>query len=553
MNSIAIPDGYLAPKEYLPHLCRFLPELEYPQRLNLAEEMLDLNLVEHVDKTAIYFETERVSYRELHAKVNKFANALRDLGIQRNDRVILRSLNNPEQIIWNFACWRIGAIPVLVSHLNRAAELAFKINDSEAVAICVDSESYGEVEKALSECPKLQHVVVHGACIPGTLQFEEMIREQSDQAVSADTTKKDIGRIIYSSGTTGKPKAILTTLEGVLSICDTFGRNVLKLRSDDVLGGHPYFSFAFGAGSFLYLPWRFGASVSIISHFSAERQFQLIGEHGITILFGVPTAIRILLGVPGAESRFRLSSLRLIQSAGEPMPVTTLREWKQRFGHVILDSLGSGELHYWLSTFEGMPEEKLGSNGLAVPGYECLIVDEQLNPVPLGTPGELIVRGPLGHLYWRRPHAQASAVCPSDSRFAGWSRPGLYCLQDADGYFWLKSRLDDMIVTSGYKVPGGEVEAVLNRHPIVQESAVIGVPDSERGSIIKAFVVLREGIAPDIQLIPSLQDFVKQELEPYKYPRQIEFIDKGAMPRTATGKVQRKALRDREVACTAKE
>ncbi len=548
MNRSVIPEDYLAPRSHLPQLLKSLPELAYPKRLNLAEELLDANLAEHADKIAIYADTGNLSYRQLHAKVNRFANALRDLGIRQNDRVVLRSLNNPEQIIWNFACWRVGAIPVLVSHLNRAPELAFKVNDSEAVAICVDSESYADVGKARDDCPGLRHIIVHGESIPGTLNFEDLLRTQPDQALSADTSREDIGRVIYSSGTTGNPKAIVMTLEGVLSICDTFGRNVLEVRPDDVFGGHPYYSFAFGAGSFLYLPWRFGASVSITPHFNAERLFEQIGKHGITLLFAVPTALRMMLGIADAESRYQLSTLRAVQSAGEPLPEKTLCDWKQRFGHVILDALGSGELHYFLSTFPGMPQEKFGSSGVVVPGYECLVVDEQLEPVPPGTPGELILRGPVGQLYWRRPDAQERGVCPPDSRFAGWSRPGLYCARDADGYFWLKCRLDDMIVTSGYKVPGGEVEAVLNRHPDVLESAVIGVPDGERGNIIKAFVVLRDGVRADPELAQRLQDFVKQELEPYKYPRRIEFADARALPRTVTGKIRRKDLRDLEIA-----
>lgn len=551
MTRRAIPEDYLAPSSHLPQVLKSLPELAYPKRLNLAAELLDANLVEHGDKIAIHGDGENLTYRQLHGKVNQFANALRKLGIQQNDRIVLRSLNNPEQIIWNFACWRVGAIPVLVSHLNRAAELAFKINDSEAVAICVDSKSHADVGKARSECPGLKHVIVHGESIPGTLNFEDLIRVEPDRAVSADTSSEDIGRIIYSSGTTGNPKAIVTTVEGVISICDTFGRNVLKARPDDVFGGHPYYSFAFGAGSFLYLPWRFGASISITSHFTAERQFEQIEKHGITLLFAVPTALRMMLGVADAESKYQLSTLRRVQSAGEPLPEGTLRDWKQRFGHVILDSLGSGELHYFLSTFPGMPEAKIGSSGLPVPGYECLVVDEQLEPVPPGTPGELILRGPLGQLYWRRPDAQERGVCPPDSPFSGWSRPGLYCVRDSDGYFWLKSRLDDMIVTSGYKVPGGEVEAALNRHPDVVESAVIGIPDGERGNVIKAFVVLRSGASPNPELAKCLQDFVKQELEPYKYPRCIQFADAAELPRTVTGKIRRRDLRDLETAASS--
>ena len=547
MHKSNIPSEYLPPKEFMPRNCKLFPELDYPEKLNLAQRLLDCNIPERSEKVAIYHDDERITYSELQARVNRFANALRELGVGRNDRVALRSANSPEHIIWNFACWRIGAIPVLVSHLNRSSEVAFKLNDSEAVAVCVDSENYADVGMVREKCPYLKHTIVHGHRIPGTLNFDELCKNQSPRAKSEKISKGDFGRIIYSSGTTGKPKAILTTAEGILSLMDTHSKHILKISSDDVLGGHPYFSFAFGAVSFLYAPWRFGAAISVISHFNPERQFELIEQHGITILFGVPTALRMMLGVHDAEKRYDLSSLRLAQSAGEPLPDLTRKEWRERFGQTILNSLGSGELNYWLSTTEEMPEEKLGSNGVSVPGYENLVVDENLNSVPPGTPGELIVRGPVGQMYWRRPEDQQKAVCGPETRFAGWSRPGLYFTQDADGYFWYKSRLDDMIVTAGYKIPGGEVEVALNSHPAVLESAVIGVPDDERGNIIKAFVVLKDGARPTPQLAQYLQNFVKQELEPYKYPRLLEFTSAEALPRTSTGKIQRKALRDLEL------
>jgi len=552
MSKSTIPSEYLPPKEFMPQNCKLLSELNYPEKLNLAQLLLDCNIPGRSEKIAIYHDDERITYGELHAQVNRFANALRELGVGKNDRVVLRSANSPEHIVWNFACWRIGAIPVLVSHLNRSSEVAFKLNDSEAVAVCVDSENYADVGIVRERSPHLKHVIVHGHRIPGTLNFEELCKNQSPLAESELISKEDFGRIIYSSGTTGKPKAILNTAEGILSLMDTHSRHVLKIRPDDVLGGHPYFSFAFGAVSFLYAPWRFGAAISVISHFAPERQFEFIAQHGITILFGVPTALRMMLGVHNAENHFDLSTLRLVQSAGEPLPDVTIRQWRERLGQTILNSLGSGELNYWLSTAEGMPDDKLGSNGISVPGYENLVVDEQLNPVPPGTPGELIVRGPVGQVYWRRPDDQQKAVCGPETRYAGWSRPGLYFIQDADGYFWYKSRLDDMIVTSGYKVPGGEVEVALNSHPAVLESAVVGVPDDGRGNIIKAFVVLKEGVRPSSQLSQYLQDFVKQELEPYKYPRLLEFTSAEALPRTSTGKIQRKALRDLELARSAR-
>lgn len=541
-----IPKECLPPEKYLPQTVWTLPELQYPDRFNLAELFLDRNVAERPDKVAVYYNDDRITYRDLRARANQFANALRQLGLQKDDRVLLRAPNVPEYLIWNFACWRIGAIPVLVNHLNRYDEVAFKANDTEAVAVCVHSDFYQDVAKALPECPHLKHIIVCGDDVPDTLSHDELIKGQSDEAETADTTRDDIGRLIYSSGTTGRPKGIITTLAGLLSGTDTHGRHILNLKEDDVLGGHPYFTFAFGSVNFTLYPWRFGAAVSIISRFKPEEQFRLIQEHGITALFAVPTAFRMMLGVEDAEKKYDCSSLRVCQSAGEWLPGSTALEWKKRFGMTIIDSLGSGDMMYWLSTKEDMGDDKVGSTGMSVPGYENLIVDENFDEVPQGEVGELIVRGPVGQTYWRRPDKQIEGVCPPESKFKGWSRPGIVFAQDEDGYFWYKSRSDDMIVTSGYKIPGGEVEAALNNHPAVLESAVVDTPDKERGNLIKAFVVLKDGFAPSDKLVAELQDFVKQEIEPYKYPRIVEFSQADDLPRTSTGKIQRNVLRERE-------
>ena len=553
MSKTTLRQDYLPPEEFLPRIYRLHPELDYPERVNLAEEFLDTNVARHPDKVAIYHEAERTTYRELHSQANRFANALRGLGVGKNDRVAMRAANIPEYFVWVFACWRIGAIPVLVSHLDRAEVVAFKLSDADAVAVCVDTESYADVAKAREECPNLRHVIVHGDRIAGTLSFRELLAGQPEQAVSEDTSRQDFARIMYSSGTTGKPKGILTTVEGILAVPDMTGRYVLKVSPDDVLGGHPYYSFAFGAAAFLFMPWRFGAAVSVISRFSPERMFQLIDEHGITVLSCVPTAFRMMLGIGDAERRYDLSTLRLGQSAGEPLPEATAMEWRQRFRQTIINTLGSGEMNYWQTTRDDVPDDKISSVGLPIPGYECVVVDEGLNPVPPGTPGELLVRGPIGQMYWRRPDAQKEGVCPPRSRYAGWSRPSLDVVRDEDGYFWYRSRLDDMIISASYKIPGGEVEAALNSHPAVLESAVIGVPDEERSSIVKAFVVLKDGVSPDERLARDLQDFVKQKIEPYKYPRLIEFAAADALPRTTTDKIQRNVLRDREIARMGRE
>ncbi len=541
-----IPEEYLPPKEYLPRKVNLLPELNYPERLNLAKVLLDENLERRGDKVAIYFKDRKITYRELQSLVNRSANGLRELGVEKNDRVMLRSSNVPEYLIWNFACWRIGAIPVLVNHMNRYEEVEFKANDSEAVTICVHSAWYEDVGKIRKNCPKLKHVVVVGEKIPGTYSYEELIKRQSEKAETENTSREDIGRIIYSSGTTGKPKGIIGTNGDLLSATDTHGRYTLGIRENDILGGHPYFTFAFGSVNFTLHPWRFGASVSVMDRFRPEDQFELVEKHGVTLLFGVPTAFRMMLGVQEAEKKYNCSSLRLCQSAGEWLPGATFLEFKKRFGVEILDSLGSGDLNYWLSTAPGVKENKVGSTGTDIPGIRNVVVDENFKEVPPATLGELLVLSPTGQQYWRRPEKQKEGVVWQNCEFKGWNRPGLLFTKDKDGYFWYKSRSDDIIVTAGYKIPGGEVEAALNEHAAVLESAVVDSPDKDRGNLIKAFVVLRQGYQPSEDLVKELQEHVKSRIEMYKYPRIIEFAKAEGLPRTSTGKIQRNVLREQE-------
>ncbi len=541
-----IPEEFLPPREYLPRKVYVLPELNYPKKLNLAEVLLDENVDKRGDKVAIYFKDQRTTYKELQSLVNRFANALREFGVEKDDRVMLRSPNIPEYLVWNFACWRIGAVPVLVNHMNRYEEVEFKANDSEAVAICVHSAWYEDVGNIRKNCPKLKHVVVAGEKIPDTHSYEELIKRQSEKAETEDTSREDIGRIIYSSGTTGKPKGIIGTNGDLLSATDTHGRYTLGIRENDILGGHPYFTFAFGSVNFTLHPWRFGASVSLLDRFRPEDQFELVEKHGVTLLFGVPTAFRMMLGVEEPEKRYDLSSLRLCQSAGEWLPVTTFSEFKERFGVEILDSLGSGDLNYWLSTTPGVKENKVGSTGTDIPGIRNVVVDENFKEAPPCTLGELLVLSPTGQQYWRRPEKQKEGVVWQDCEFKGWNRPGLLFTKDNDGNFWYKSRSDDMIVTAGYKIPGGEVEAALNEHAAVLESAVVDSPDKDRGNLIKAFVVLRQGFQPSGDLVKDLQEHVKSRIEMYKYPRIIEFAKAEDLPRTSTGKIQRNVLREQE-------
>ncbi len=535
-----IPAEYLPPKEHLPEKIYPLPEIRFPQKLNLAHLSLDRNILEgRGSKVAILYKDQKITYLELQKEVNRLANALRSLGLEENDRVMLRSPNRPEFIAGCFACWKIGAIPVLVNHMLKAEEIIFRANDSEAKAILVSSDTFAEVEKSLPQFRTVDQVIVFGEKVGKHHFYDDLLKGQPDQVKMEETTKDDLVRIIYSSGTTGKPKGILTTQGDAVASAEITCRYLLNATPRDVIGGHPAFTFAFGFGFILFFGHK-GCTLSVVEKFDPALMFETIQAHRITLLCCVPTAYRMMLGIKDAEKKYDVSSLRLCQSAGEWLPGATAKEWYERFGVKILDSVGSGDLNYWLSTRVDTPDDKLDSSGMPIPGVECKVVDGNFNEVPRGTAGELLVRAPWGQQYWRRPDKQREGV------WKGWNRPGLIYVEDEDGYFWYKGRDDEMIVSSGYKIPGGEVEGALLSHEAVLEAAVVPSPDPVRGNIVKAFVVLKEGYQPLEALAEELKNFVKEKIEAYKYPREIEFVDGRSLARTSTGKIQRFVLRDKE-------
>lgn len=532
-----IPADWLPAKEHLAETIFALPEVRLPMRLNLAERGLDRHVADgRGARPAILHGDRVITFAALRREVNRLANGLRGLGIEKNDRVMVRSENRPEFIAACYACWRIGAIPVLVNHMLKAEEIAFRGHDSAARAALVSAASYEELDKAQREM-KLEHVIVFGDRIAGTLPYDDLLAGAADEIEGEPTTRDDVMRIIYSSGTTGRPKGIVTTIGDAVAIGEIASRYLLALRRDDVIGGHPSFTFAFGFGFVLFFG-HVGCTLSIVDRFEPELMFKTVDAHGITVLCCVPTAFRMMLQVKDAERRYALGTLRLCQSAGEWLPGATAREWKTRFGTEMLDAVGSGDLNYWLATRPGMPDDKLDSSGTPLPGIECRIVDEAFNSVPPGTEGELLVRAPWAQKYWRRPDKQREGV------WNGWNRTGLIYVEDEDGYFWYKARNDEIIVTAGYKIAGGEVEGALLSHPAVLEAAVVGAPDPVRGSIVKAFVVLNGGWTPSLALADDLKQFVKNRIEAYKHPREIAFVDGRVLPRTSTGKIQRFMLRD---------
>ena len=535
-----IPEEYLPPREYFPDKIYPLPEVRLPRKINPGVFFLD----RHVNngrgsRTAILFKSQRITFSELQKEVNRLANALQRLGLEKNDRMMLRMPNRPEFVVACLACWKLGAIPVLVNHLLLSDEIVFRANDSEAKAMLVSSDVLSEVVKARDRFRCTEHIVVCGQKEQSFPFYEDLIRNEPETFEAVECDRDDWIRIIYSSGTTGRAKGIVTSIGDAIAAAAVACKYLFEMTPEDVIGGHPAFTFAFGFYSILLFGYS-GCVLSIVGDFNAESMLQTIQDHRISVLRCVPTVYRMMLAIEGAEKKYDLTSLRLCQGAGEWMPGTVIQAWRKRFGVDLLDSVGSADLNSFLSTRPGTPEDKLDSSGMLLPGVEGKIEDAQFQEVPQGGEGELLIRAPWGQCYWRRPDKQKEGI------HAGWNRTGLICQEDEDGYLWFKGRDDEIIVSSGNKIPGGEVEAALLTHGVVLETAVVPAPDPIRGNIVKAFVVLKPGYQPSEELVEALKKHVKEKIESYKCPRVIEFVSSEFLPRTVTGKIQRFLLRSDE-------
>jgi 2-aminobenzoate-CoA ligase len=540
--------SHLPPPGAWPRLTASLPELEYPDTLNLAEALVDRHVgAGRGGRVAIRAGDRRVSYRELQALVNRLGNALRRAGAGRGERVAMRSPNRVEFAATWLAVQKIGAVGVATMPLLRARELSYVVNDSEAKIFICAADRFDELAAAASSFDHPVKILLAGRdrsdaprALPSgaSAWLEDLVDAAADTLDPEPVARRDVALIAYTSGSTGTPKGATHAPADVLASADTYARRVLAVSEDDVLGGHPTLAFTFGLGGLLVFPLRFGASTVLVDPFTPDALLRAVGTHGITILFCAATTYRILLQDPDLETKYDLRSLRLCVSAGEPLPAAVYREWHARTGIEILDGIGSTEMfHIFISARPG--EVRPGSTGTVVPGYEARVVDDSLNEAPRGTPGLLAVRGPTGCRYWRKPDRQREYVRE------GWNLTGDVYRHDEDGYFWYQCRNDDLIICGGYNIAGPEVEAVLLEHDAVLAAAVVASPDPVRAWIPKAFVVLKPGVTGSPELAAALQEHVKGALAPYKYPREVEFI--GALPTTETGKVRRVELRQREL------
>ncbi len=511
-------------------------DFHYPDKLNAVVELLDKHVAEgRAANTAIYYKDQILSYGELAEMVAKMGNALRKLGVEQGDRILLRFPNNLTAVAIWLATLRIGAVAVMVMPMLRARELYYRSNDSECSLVLCDAASIDEIRKAEPALDTVKNILICDGKDERYKSFEDLWRIESHECEPANTSRNDVALIGYTSGSTGDPKGTVHFQDDVLAIADGYAKNILAPTEKDIFSGHPSLSFTFGLGGLLVFPLRFGAATVLLDQFTPENMLKTLVDYKCTISFCAPTCYNMMMRLD-EEGKFDLTHLRVGVSAGETLPKTVFEKWKAKYGTELLDGIGSTEmLHIFISNFPG--EAQGGVTGKPVPGYEAKIIDDNGNDLPDGTPGLLAIKGPTGCRYLKKIERQEGYVKN------GWNIPGDVFMRNPDGTFIYQCRNDDLIVTGGYNVSPPELEAVINEHEAVKESAVVPKPDDLRGQIVKAYCVLMPGVEATEDLAKSIQDHVKRELAPYKYPREVEFIE--ALPRTDTGKVQRFVLRDK--------
>ena len=529
----------LPPRELWPVMdYATVPELRaYPARMNAASILLDDRVAAGFGgRPCIHYRRRTLSYAALLDIANRVARVLvEDYGLKPGNRVLLRAPNNAMLVACWFAVLKAGGICVTTMPLLRARELAALIDKAEiSLALC-DVRLAGELEAARQRAPRLARIgyfTATGEAGDAHADLDRRMARKPAGFANVATAADDVALIAFTSGTTGTPKGTMHCHRDVLAICDCFPRSTFGASADDVVCGSPPLAFTFGLGALTLFPMRFGAAAVLLEQFSPEILLETIRDYRVTACYTAPTGYRAMAEQVG---RFDLSSLKKCVSAGEHLPKPTAELWHHETGIKIIDGLGATELlHIFIAAADDAV--RFGATGRTIPGYQAAIVDAEGNPLPDGEPGRLAVRGPTGCRYLADPERQRGYVQH------GWNLTGDVYVRDADGYYWYQARGDDMIISAGYNIAGPEVESVLLDHPKVKECAVVASPDVQRGHIVKAFVVLRDPAEATPDTVKLLQDFVKAEIAPYKYPRAVEFV--GALPRTETGKLQRFKLRN---------
>lgn len=510
-----------------------LDGFHYPDRLNVGVELTDAMVAKGFgDHTALIGNGRRRTYKELSDWTNRLAHALvEDFNLQPGNRVLIRSANNPAMVACWLAATKAGAVVVNTMPMLRAGELSKIVDKAQVSHALCDSRLTDELDSCATGNPTLQYVIAFDGTANHASPLDTAALEKPVRFDAVATSCDDVALLGFTSGTTGAPKATMHFHRDLLIIADGYGAEVLGVTETDVFVGSPPLAFTFGLGGLAIFPLRFGAAATLLENASPPNMIDIIEKHKATVCFTAPTAYNMML--LAMEDGADLSSLRAAVSAGETLPKPVYDMWLAKTGKPILDGIGATEmLHIFISNRFG--DHRAACTGKPVTGYEAKVVDENMNEMPQGEVGRLAVRGPTGCRYLADDR-QSGYVTD------GWNITGDSFSQDQDGAFHFAARNDDMIISSGYNIAGPEVEAALLAHRDVAECAVIGVPDAQRGSIVQAHVVLSDGLKASDTLTKALQDFVKTQIAPFKYPRSVVFTD--SLPKTPTGKIQRFRLR----------
>jgi len=521
----------LPPKHQWPELNA--SQYAYPQQLNVAVELTG-NMVARGfgDHVALIGNGRMRTYKELSDWSNRLAHALvDDYGIQPGNRILIRAANNPALVACWLAATKAGAVVVNTMPMLRAGELSQIVDLANIKLALCDTRLMDEMHICAQTSDILEQVVGFDGTANFDAELDQAALNKPVRFQAVATSADDVALLGFTSGTTGKPKATMHFHRDLLIIADGYAREILQVIPEDVFVGSPPLAFTFGLGGLAIFPLRFGATAILLETASPNEMITIIETYKATICFTSPTAYRVMLNA--MEEGADLSSLRIAVSAGETLPASVFEDWRAKTGKTMLDGIGATEmLHIFMSNRIG--DAHPACTGKPISGYQAKIVDEHMQEVPPGEVGKLAVRGPTGCRYLD-DERQTNYVVD------GWNLTGDAFFQDKDGYFHFAARTDDMILSSGYNIAGPEVEACLLGHEAVFECAVIGTPDEGRGQLVNAYVVLNETYQASDELILKLQDYVKNTIAPYKYPRLVHFID--ALPKTETGKIQRFKLK----------
>ena len=509
-----------------------------PDIFNAATYFVDRHLTEgRGGKVAFECGDERVTYAEVAERTNRFANALRRLGLQPEQRVVLLQLDSPAFAYSFFGAIKAGLVPVPLNTMWRARDYQYALQDSGARAVVISEALLREFDAIdRSVLTRLDHLIVIGRAPRGAVAFDDLLAASPPECEAERTHRDAMAFWLYSSGSTGAPKGCVHLQHDMVVCAESYAINVLGMRESDRCFSAAKLFFAYGLGNALYMPLAVGAtSILLPDPPTAPRVYDVIERHRPTLFFSVPTNFGMLLAHPPQGRDFDLSSVRHAVSAGEALPESLYRRFKDRFGVEILDAIGSTEvLHMFIANRPGAV--RAGSSGQLVPGYDARIVDDEDRPVPDGEMGNLLIKGDSTCAFYWNQHEKTQQTIQG-----AWIRTGDKYTRDADGYYWYAGRTDDMLKPGGIFVSPIEIESALIAHDAVLECAVVGREDND--GLVKpfAYVVLKAGMIGSPQLAETLQQFVRSRLPDYKRPRGVEFV--ADLPKTATGKLQRFKLR----------